>query len=101
MKLQALHEGIRDRTQKKRKSLRLKADMGNYQSIVDAVAEALVPIIEGDENALFYDMGYDQEDYDGVEDYFARVDMGEYAKFFGQNLAQPLQEAWDKKWNSN
>ena len=99
MKLQALHEGIQSRTQKKRRGFRLKRDTNNYQDILHEVATALVPIIARDEADLFHDMGYGDE-YKSIEDYFSRLDMQEAAKNFGINLEEVLQQAWDKRWNS-
>ena len=100
MKLQNLHEGIQARTQKTRSRRRLNFNTGNYQDILEAVAEALIPIIEGDEADMFHDMRADPDtDYTSIEDYFSRLDTDETAKYFGSNLIDVLQTAWEKKWN--
>lgn len=100
MKLQNLYEGLQARTQKRRRGRRLNLHTADYQNILHAVAEALVPIIEGDEADLYADMYADEGEYDSMKDYFSRLDMQQFAENFGSNLNESLQEAWDKKWNT-
>ncbi len=105
MKLQNLHEGIQARTQRSRYKRHLMRDIHSYGHIVQEVTDAIIPILEQDELAIYQSMVADRQYYDelpdSVEEHYQTVDTIHASEYFQQQLRKTLQETWDKKWNSN